>query len=760
MNQTNTPSASNSTKQIAPFPGNASAITAVPIRRRFGKLILKAALVVGCSFGGFAASLAIVSGNGPAEAEAPIPSVERPEESVPQEADSLMDGHHIDEMIESGDFKGALHLCRSVSPKAYGSDERLLMYREALCLEALRQWREGQEAYKKMIQPNPDLPVNLWARGTLGQARCALGQGDAATSRELLDRVLLHGGDPSCNGQHILGECLFLLGRVEVQDLGVQRPLDPFDCTAISWPSLEGGLDRYLIWMKANHTQGGSHGHHEAVKAEAKHQSAHDKTAKAEPETQHEAAHETVNQEHKQDQKPDGSQGGQHEPKPAVHSPGSHWLMRFARRAYVYLRQSERPVAEQIRAVGTAVGMKVHIEPGTEEKISTVVESLDLDGVPLPSVLTALTRRHGLGWRMRDGIISIESASRKEAAQPCEAALLALRRGLEAAPDHPRILAARVTAANLDFEAGRSRKAAWDYRRFLETESEASESLHATYNLGLIELSTGNMSLAQSRLLNAIDRAPGTQWADLCWWWIARSHLDVGDTASARKPLQHAQEGKSKSVAAAADLGMIACALLEGEEDEAREILSSHRVHNGESHAAVAEFFDALLRYRSKPSESRGDKVADTLVGIGEGRLLGPAGYLLAGQVYREIGRFDHSAGVYDAARELTRGPVAVRMTFEAAERYDQLDLREEARKRYSVVAAVAQDEWGSKAELRLADLAARDRRGEECIRRCRALLGRKGIESKEVLALMGRGYELLKMYRSAAECFAGHVPE
>ncbi|HEV3439917.1 MAG TPA: hypothetical protein VG122_21295, partial [Gemmata sp.] len=199
--------------------------------------------------------------------------------------------------------------------------------------------------------------------------------------------------------------------------------------------------------------------------------------------------------------------------------------------------------------------------------------------------------------------------------------------------------------------------------------------------------------------------------------------------------------------------------LLEGEDEEVREILRSHRVNNRESHAAMADFFESLLRYRNSPSETRGKRVADALLAIGEGRLLGPAGFLLAGQAYREIGRYDRAAGLYDAAVELVRGPLAVRMTFEAAERYDQLDLRVEARKRYTVVAAVDQETWGLKAELRLADLAIRDRHGEECIRRCRALIGRKGIDSAEVLALMGRGYEFLKQYRLAAECFAGRVP-
>ena len=139
---------------------------------------------------------------------------------------------------------------------------------------------------------------------------------------------------------------------------------------------------------------------------------------------------------------------------------------------------------------------------------------------------------------------------------------------------------------------------------------------------------------------------------------------------------------------------------------------------------------------------------------------MGASGYLLAGQVYRELGRYDRAAGLYDAAAELVRGPLAIRMTFEAAERYDQLDLRAEARQRYVLVTTFDSGEWAHRAQLRLADLAARDRRGSECVRRCRELIGRDGVERDEVLTIMGRGYELLKMHRAAADCFAGRLPE
>jgi tetratricopeptide (TPR) repeat protein len=248
-------------------------------------------------------------------------------------------------------------------------------------------------------------------------------------------------------------------------------------------------------------------------------------------------------------------------------------------------------------------------------------------------------------------------------------------------------------------------------------------------------------------------------WEDLGWWWLGRANLDTGNTTAARRSFHRAMEGNSRKAASAAGLGITACAFLDGEDEEAREILRSFRPFNWESHAAILEFFQVLLRYKTDPSDMRGQRVVEALMAIGEGRSLGPAGYLLAGQVYREIGRYDRAAGLYDAASEIVSGPLALRMKFEAAERYDELDIRKEAQRRYRVVAAVDRETWGPKAELRLADLALRDHQWEECIGRCRKLIGRDGIDSADVLALMGRAYEMLKQYRLAAECYAGRVP-
>lgn len=340
-----------------------------------------------------------------------------------------------------------------------------------------------------------------------------------------------------------------------------------------------------------------------------------------------------------------------------------------------------------------------------------------------------------------------------------DTAARALRVALFAAPDHPTARATRIALANLNYRAGHLDEANAGYRQVLDGSPHSAEAVIAAYNLGLLELRQWNPHAAQARFLEVIDRSPNTRWADYGWWWIARSHLDAGDTGEALRPLRQALDGKTKEVASAAGLGLCACHILDGDDEAARTVLRSHRISTRQSHAALFELFEALLRYRVAPTESRGEALLTALHTADHGRRLGLVGVFLAGQAYRDLGHHERAVGLYDTTSETARGPLAVRMIFEAAKRFDQLELRYEARQRYLIVAVMDPHGLGPKAELRVAELAAREGRGAECVRRCRELIGRPGIELPELLAVMGHGYELLKQYRHAAECFAGRLP-
>ena len=140
----------------------------------------------------------------------------------------------------------------------------------------------------------------------------------------------------------------------------------------------------------------------------------------------------------------------------------------------------------------------------------------------------------------------------------------------------------------------------------------------------------------------------------------------------------------------------------------------------------VADVLKALAQVRAGTQAAkfvlcaRKDAALKALEECDECRRLGPAGVYLAGRVYRDLALPDRMAALYDAGTDGVRGPLAVRMMFDAAAWYDLSDQTERARRRYRAVAATDQKGYGLRAELALADMRLREGATDDCLRRCR----------------------------------------
>jgi tetratricopeptide (TPR) repeat protein len=603
----------------------------------------------------------------------------------------------IDDLIRAGAFTEALTACQRPGPPLPAPKSRARMYREALCLEALGRVKEADELYQKAAPEEGDR--GAWARAMLGRARCALATDDLAGAQKYLDRVALQSGHPDCAGGHIVEECAFLRGRLAAVRLGAVRALDPLDPEAVAWPGLGGALDLYFDWLPP-------------------------------------------------DTLPATSSG-------LAAGPSAFEARRSATGFDITAHATERPTAEALGAIAEAAGLKLQMDESAAAELTKDVTAIDVRAMPLEDVLAALLGSSGLGWKLDGEVLTLTPTT----APARDVAEKALRHSLAVAPTHPRVAAVKVWLANFDFAAGRLRDASKGYQELLDAAPVPSEAPYAAYNIGLTELRQGTLASARSRFIDLVDRAPRTKWGEYGWWWAGRINLDTGDTVAAKKAFHAAGNGKTREIQSAVALGVCACELLEGNDDAAREALEDSRVASRGSHMALWTAFEGLLRYRAAPTESRLSAMLTALREAGDGAALGPGGMYLAGRVYRGLEMPDRMAALYDRATESIRGPLAIRMTFDAGAWYDLSERFELARTRYRAVAATDPKGLGPQADLRLAAMALRAGNTDECLRRCRGLLDRSGIDRDEVLKLMGRGYEVKRNYRLAAECFAGRVP-
>lgn len=625
----------------------------------------------------------------------PKPAEEAEKPTEPAQVVEALPPDAVDALIRAGAFPEALTACRRSEPKLTPAQTRARKYREAVCCEALGRLKEADELYHKAEPPDGDR--GAWARAVLGRARCALAADDLATAEKFVNQVTLRSGHPDCAGTHVTEECAFLRARLLAAKLGPVRALDPFDPDAVAWPGLGGSFDLYFEWLPP-------------------------------------------------DTRPSTSAG-------LPNGPSVFEVRRGESGFEVTAHAAERPLSDTLRAVSDAAGLKLQITPEALAALAKESHAVDVAALPLPELLAALLGSAGFEAKLSDDAITVAA----HGPPTPEAVGAVMRRALT--DGHPRADAMKVWLANFDAAAGRVHDAAKRYQELLDAKQPPAEAPHAAYNVGLLELKAGALASARSRFIDLIDRAPRTKWADYGWWWAGRINLDAGDTGAARKALRTAADGKTREIASAVAIAGCATALLDGDDAEAKAALEGTRVSPREAHMTLGTALEALLRHRAAPSDSRKETLLTALRECGDARALGPAGAYLAGRTYRDLGLPDRMAALYDRAADGARGPLAVRMTFDAATWYDLSERADQARQRYRVIAATDPKGFGPQAELRLAAMSLRTGAADDCIRRCRALLDRTGADRSEVLMLLGRGYEANRNHRAAADCFGGRVP-
>lgn len=617
-----------------------------------------------------------------------------------------------DEMLREGRYETALAIYQPLTAGAAASMRDALHYRVGLCQEGLGRWDQALASYRAITSRSP--VAHVAGAAQVGQARAWVRMRRPAEAKQLLYDLLLRSGRGGLRDQPLLAEVRYLLAlALSMEALRAEKPGPLNEALAAHTPA-DWPVERALDWATPARDRGR-----------------------------------------------------------APLDPGEDFVtVRKGRLGtdealvQAFVRQS--PLADLLDHLAEKAGLRPQWSAHAQEQAAGRTAKLQIDNLPLPDVVRALTDPVGLVGRAEGGVLSFvteqEAGAEGLLAHRRVGARRALRDALLAYPGHPMTPAAYLELGNLDVTAGRVLEGVSWYERLAREQPRSPVLLEAYYNLGLSHARLGDLPAARADYYKVVDRAPGHELAPLAYMRIGRLYLEEYDGQRAIQPLRRAvSSGAGSSTLPAAVVTLAAAYLMTGNPRAASALLLEHRSQlHREPYRAAAGFLDSFARYRAtvnrKELEREASVLLAALLAAQDSVVLGHPGKLLAGQAYRELGLGEQMARVYEQTLPEVRGLMAGEMSFQLAEAWLAADKRDAGVKLLAALTEADHGPWTPRACQRLAEIALQEKQPEVCLKWCRQLLrSPRGVEVPAVMKLMGRAYEQAGDYAQAARCYAGN---
>jgi tetratricopeptide (TPR) repeat protein len=619
-----------------------------------------------------------------------------------------------DDLVLEGNYEAALAVYQppggGIAPAFHAS----LQYRIALCQEALGHWDQALGSYRAVSSYGRS--ITSVAAGQLGQARIWIRMRKFTDAKKLLCDLTLRSGLPALREHPLLADSQYLLALTEaLENLHEDKP-GPANEALAAYALTDWPLERVLKWADAEQVIGKSEGN--------------------------ERRQESVSVR----------RVGKGPEKCAVTAA---------------LEQADIP--ELFEKIAEPCGLKVQWTPAARQLVQARTVTVVVERLPLPDLLLALTAPLGLVAETVENELTV--SSEPEMPRPARTAYVRqkarrmLRDVAVAHPGHSLTPAAYLELGNLEASEEKWNDAITWYVRLVRELPRSPVLADAHYNLGVAQRKLGNNTESRTWFYRVVDGAPGSELAPLAYFRIGRLFLDEGDAEHALSPLRRAAAaGAGTSTQPIAALTLAAAYLLTSHPRAANSVLADYREPLAEPYRPLAAFIDALAKYRvltdRKRASREGADLLAALLATENSSLLGPAGNLLAGEAYGDLGMGEQKMQLYEKLAQEAKSPHSAQATFTLAESLFAAKEREAAKRLFTSLISSSNIDLASHARFRLAELALQDGRPAECLEICRELIRAKSsIEPGSLLKMIGTAFDQLGQHRQAALCFAGQMP-
>jgi tetratricopeptide (TPR) repeat protein len=629
-----------------------------------------AVAIVACCASGAAVSALLrptaraVTAESVAESAAEAPEPEKKEEVASET--SVSEPAQLDRLLLDGRYVEVLEAVETLREKTEGAARDALDYRQSLCWEVLG--RDGAlDGYTALVARCPDAPAGIAA--ATGQARLWLRQGKAEKARKLLAALQLRTGRPPLRGLPIQADITNLLALSMAREVYSAEPPGLLNL-AVAHPTAEVTVAPMVAMVKWD---------------------------AAAPSGDAPAVPTAV-------QKPG--------PKPEA------WTVSAAGRQMV--------IADFLNEIAEKGGLQIDWNPEARKLAAGRTLAISLEQVPLTEVLRAAAGTTDLGWEITDNRLKLTTLPPLPARQA--QARKAMVEATTTYPEHPLAPAINVELGNLDMTSGRLREAAGWYDRLLRDRPRSTAATETYFNLGLARGRLGERGLARDAFYRVVDRGPTKPLASIAYLYIGRLYLEDANPALATRALRRVQSAGGNLLSqTCAGLLLSAAELLDDNPRAAHAAIVEVRRGIGEEpFVRTAALLDALSRFRATVEPARrerasGDLLA-ALLAYREDSLLGSPGLVLAGQGYRDLDLGDEMATLYRKAIPGVGSALAMSMKADLAEHLMASGKKGAAPLLREVAAAPGPR--AVRAELRLAEMALKQKHPDECLSRCRRRRG------------------------------------
>ncbi len=648
-----------------------------------------------------------------------------PAEPPPLPAPPVGEMGRADDMLREGRYETALAIYEPLVANAAASMRDTLLYRIGLCQEGLGRWDQAIDTYRTLASRTGQ--ASLSAAAQLGQARTWVRMKRPSEAKTLLYDLMLRSAQPGIRDQTIgdaartgqpaqpfLADVGYLLAlALTLEALHPVKP-GPLNDSLASHTSTDWAVERLMDSV-------------------------------APP----------------QEREPVSLQPTEDVIVVQRLRPGAEDLM-------VRATVRQAPLVSLINQLAEKSGLRTEWSAAAEQLAAGRSSKVQIDGLPLPDVLRALTDPQGLVWRIEGDTIRLTAEHESERQALSEYRLTIARRALRDAilahPGHPITPSAWLELGNLEIQAGRIPDGIGWYERLIRELPRSSVVIEASYNLGMTHHRQAEFQAARVAFYNVVDRAPGHELAPLAYLRVGQTCLEEMNLKDAPRPLHRAvASGTGSSALPAAVVHLSAAYLLAGNPRAASAILLEQRsAVLREPYRSTAAFLDSFARFRATTDKKELQREASVLLGavlgMEQNRVLRPVGRLLLGQAYHELGLDDQMARVFERALPESRGRIAAEMSFALANAW-YAERHEDALRLLQGLAKGGEPDWSGRARLRLAEIALDEKQPEECLKWCRTLLLDKSqVDPAKVFRLMGRAYEQTGDHVRAAKFFRGEL--